>query len=224
MGHPGASDAIVSIMSFASSVVIIDSGVGNHTSVKNAFGLLGIQVTITSDAEVLAAATHLVLPGVGSFQEGMEGLQKRNLPDVLRSIVLEKHTPILGICLGMQLLASEGFEHGHFQGLGLIPGKVIELETASKGLRLPHIGWNDVHVTGNHQIIQGFAHDPIFYFVHSYHLVPEDPAVIAGTCDYGVNFAAIIEKGNIFGAQFHPEKSHSDGMQLLKNFLAVSPC
>lgn len=213
-----------SVMSAASNVVIIDSGVGNHTSVKNAFGLLGIQVTITSDAAVLASATHLVLPGVGSFQEGMEGLQKRNLPEVLRSIVLEKHTPILGICLGLQLLASEGFEHGHFQGLGLIPGKVIELETASKGLRLPHIGWNDVRVTGNHQITQGFTHDPIFYFVHSYHVVPEDPAVIAGMCDYGVNFAAIVEKGNIFGAQFHPEKSHSDGMQLLKNFLAVSPC
>ncbi len=209
-------------MSAASNVVIIDSGVGNHTSVKNAFGLLGIQVTITSDAEILAAATHLVLPGVGSFQEGMEGLQKRNLPDVLRSIVLEKHTPILGICLGMQLLASEGFEHGHFQGLGLIPGKVIELETASKGLRLPHIGWNDVHVSASHRITQGFAHDPIFYFVHSYHVVPEDPAVIAGTCDYGVNFAAIVEKGNIFGAQFHPEKSHSDGMQILKNFLTIA--
>lgn len=211
-----------SVMSAASNVVIIDSGVGNHTSVKNAFGLLGIQVTITSDAEVLAAATHLVLPGVGSFQEGMEGLQERNLPEVLRSMVLEKHTPILGICLGMQLLASEGFEHGHFQGLGLIPGKVIELETASKVLRLPHIGWNDVHVSASHRITQGFMHGPIFYFVHSYHVVPEDSAVIAGTCDYGVNFAAIVEKGNIFGAQFHPEKSHSDGMQILKNFLTTA--
>lgn len=208
-------------MSTSTFVAIIDYGLGNHRSVHNALSLLNVRSEITSDPQSISSATHLILPGVGSFKEGMEGLQAKGLVELLEKEVLQKKKNILGICLGMQLLASEGFEHGNTNGLGFIPGKVINLETKDFGYRLPHIGWNDVHLSGDHVITRGFDHDPIFYFVHSYHLVPEQPDVIAGVCDYGIEFAAIVERENIFGAQFHPEKSHNDGILILKNFLSI---
>ncbi|OGJ56915.1 imidazole glycerol phosphate synthase, glutamine amidotransferase subunit [Candidatus Peribacteria bacterium RIFCSPLOWO2_12_FULL_55_15] len=202
-------------------VAIIDCGVGNHTSVYNALTLLKIPAAITCDPEAIASSTHLIFPGVGSFAEGMEGIKERGLLELLQEEVMVRKKRILGICLGMQLFVSEGFEHGHFKGLGFIPGKVIKIDTTASGLRLPHIGWNDVHVIGDHQITKGFDRPPIFYFVHSYHVVPDDPSVIAGVCDYGVDVTALIEHANVFGAQFHPEKSHDDGMQIFKNFLEM---
>jgi len=203
------------------SVAIIDYGVGNHRSVFNAMKLLGIPASVTADPDTITSSTHLILPGVGAFNEGMEGLRERGLIELLSEEVLNKKKDILGICLGMQLIASEGFEYGHFEGLGFIKGKVIKLDAESFGYRLPHIGWNDVHIVGERNIMKGFDHDPIFYFVHSYHFVPEDETVIAGICDYGQDFAALVESENVFGAQFHPEKSHNDGMQILKNFLNI---
>lgn len=201
------------------NVVIIDAGVGNHQSVVNALSLLDVSATISSDPETIHNATHLILPGVGSFEEGMEGIRSRNLLPVLQSEVMEQKKPILGICLGMQLFASEGFEHGHFQGLGFIPGKVQMIEAGD--LHLPHIGWNNVAIKGDHPITNGFTTEPIFYFVHSYALVPENPSIVAGTCEYGTEFLAMLGQGNIFGAQFHPEKSHTDGLQIFKNFLGL---
>ncbi|MDD4628944.1 MAG: imidazole glycerol phosphate synthase subunit HisH, partial [Candidatus Peribacteraceae bacterium] len=156
-----------------------------------------------------------------SFAQGMEGLKMHGLIEVLRDEVLAKKKPILGICLGMQLFASAGFEHVPTRGLGFVPGRVIKLDTGTSGLRLPHIGWNDVHLTDAHSIGKRFDHQPVFYFVHSYHVVPDDPQVIAGVCEYGQPFAALIEQGNVFGAQFHPEKSHQDGMQIFANFLGL---
>ncbi len=208
-------------MSASSSVAIIDCGVGNHTSVYNALALLQVPAEVTSDPATIASSTHLIFPGVGSFAEGMDGLQKKGLTEIIREEVMTQKKRILGICLGMQLFASEGFEHGHHAGLGFIPGKVLKIDTSVSGYRLPHIGWNEVRVTGEHAITKHFDHPPIFYFVHSYHFIPEDPAVIAGVCDYGVDVTALIEHGNIFGAQFHPEKSHDDGMQIFKNFLEM---
>lgn len=178
-------------------------------------------VHITSDPETIAAATHLILPGVGSFGEGMRGLTGRGLVPLLQSEVIGKQKPILGICLGMQLLASEGFEHGYHAGLGFVPGSVRRIDTSQSKLRLPHIGWNDVCVTGAHPIAQGFTQTPIFYFVHSYCFLPSDRGVIAGVAEYGTEIVALLESGNICGAQFHPEKSHDDGLRIFRNFLAL---
>lgn len=200
------------------TVCIIDYGIGNLTSVKNAFALLGIDAIVSGDAEIIRKASHLILPGVGAFGEGMKNLRERNLVSVLNNEVMQKKKRILGICLGMQMFASKGFEYGEHDGLGFVTGEVVKLNV-SEELRLPHIGWNNVSISKKHQLTKTFDHEPIFYFVHSYHLVPEDPSIIAGTASYGKEFVAIIEKGNIFGAQFHPEKSHSDGLQILKNFV-----
>ncbi len=202
------------------SVAILDYGLGNVRSVLNALTLMGVVAHITGDPAQIAAATHLILPGVGSFVQGMEGLEKGGLLPVLQEEIMKKKKPILGICLGMQLFATEGFEHGHTAGLNFISGKAIKLEVKDT-VRLPHIGWNDVRMSGTHVIGRGFDHQSAFYFVHSYHLVPNDPGVIAGVCEYGQTFAALVEKGNIFGAQFHPEKSHDGGIRIFSNFLGL---
>lgn len=205
----------------ASHVVIIDYDVGNLTSVRNAIARLTPSVDISADPQALNSATHIILPGVGSFGEGMKGLSEHGFIPALREEVLVKQKPLLGICLGMQLLASEGFEHGQHAGLGFVAGSVRLIEKAPSGLRLPHIGWNDVTLSDRHPIACGFTHQPIFYFVHSYHLIPKDPSVIAGTCTYGETITALIQSGNICGAQFHPEKSHDDGLRIFQNFLAL---
>lgn len=202
-------------------VCIIDYGLGNVTSVKNAFSLIGIESVIAGDEETIRASSHLILPGVGAFGEGMKNLKERGLISVLKDEVLVKKKNILGICLGMQLFASKGFEYGEHEGLGFIKGSVVAFDTAQSKLRLPQIGWNNVAVSKTHWLTNNFDHEPIFYFVHSYHVVPEDTSIIAGRASYGQEFTAIIEKENIFGAQFHPEKSHVDGLQLLKNFTSL---
>lgn len=203
------------------SVAIIDYDVGNVTSVLNALKRLGVPATVTADPGGIAAASHLILPGVGSFSEGMKGIEARGLVPVLREEALGKKKPLLGICLGMQLLASDGFEHGHHTGLGFIPGSVRRIETGASGLRLPHIGWNNVHVRPGHPIAEGFEREPVFYFVHSFCFAPGDPRAVAGTCEYGEDIVALIQAGNICGAQFHPEKSNEDGLQVFRNFLAM---
>ncbi len=204
----------------ARSIVIIDCGVGNHGSVRNALRFIGEDPVISSDPSVIASSTHLILPGVGAFKEGMDGIHARNLRPVLDEEVLRKRKPVLGICLGMQLFASEGLEHGRHEGLGFIRGTVEKIDTSASGLRLPHVGWNNVACVAGRRITKGFTADPVFYFVHGYHLLPEDPSVVAGTCEYGIAVTALLEKDNIFGAQFHPEKSHDDGMQVFRNFLS----
>lgn len=202
-------------------ICIIDYGIGNVGSVKNALQLLDITAVISSDKKIIQEATHLILPGVGSFGDGMKNLKKRNLINILREEVMVNKKKILGICLGMQLFASRGYEHGEFEGLDFIPGEVIQIDVTESKLRLPHIGWNNVTMVKDKTITQGFKQEPIFYFVHSFHFVPEEKSVVAGTYSYGKTMVAIIESGNIFGVQFHPEKSHSDGLQILKNFINI---
>jgi glutamine amidotransferase len=158
------------------------------------------------------------LPGVGAFGDGMANLKKFGLVDILRKEVLEQKKPFLGICLGMQMLADIGMEGGNHNGLGWIAGISRKLEGDQVPLRLPHVGWNDVSVSKN-SILFGGVKRPIFYFVHSYHIVPKDVSIISGYCRYGEKFAAAIEKDNIFGVQFHPEKSQDDGLKVLDNFL-----
>ena len=204
------------------SVAIVDYGVGNLTSVQNALGTLGVKTLVTNDQAALHAATHLILPGVGSFKEGMEGLEKRGLISLLKKEVLENKKKILGICLGMQLFAEKGFEYGEQSGLGIIPGSVVKIDTSVSKLRLPHIGWNTVtKMDGQFQLLGGLPDEPIFYFVHSYKFVPKEKESIVGISEYGEEIVSMVEKENVFGTQFHPEKSHTDGLQVLKNFVTA---
>jgi imidazole glycerol-phosphate synthase subunit HisH len=210
-------------VSATSSVAIIDYGLGNLRSVANAFASLDSVVEIVSTPASLTAASHIVLPGVGAFGDGIANLRRGGWTEALEQEVRVRRKPILGICLGMQLLAKVGTEHGSWRGLGWIDATVTRLAPADQTLRLPHIGWNDVQVVGQPRLLTGLGDSPCFYFVHSYAVVPEDRGVVSGLCDYGASFAASIESGNIFGVQFHPEKSHKAGLLLLKNFLEVEP-
>lgn len=202
-------------------VVIIDYGMGNLFSVENALQSLGAKVKISNQEQDIVNAERLILPGVGAFPDGMNNLQKLGLREVLNREVLEKGKPILGICLGMQLFATTGEEYRLTEGLDWIPGRVRKFIISDPNLRIPHIGWNDVAPAENSPLFKGIS-SPIFYFVHSYHLVPQDHQTIAATCFYGEKFGAAFQRGNIFGTQFHPEKSQKSGLTLLKNFLSIN--
>ncbi len=199
-------------------VVIIDYQMGNKQSVSNAFASLGCAVVTSHQPEDIKQATHLVLPGVGAFGDGMKNLTQLGLIPILAEEVLGKKKPFLGVCLGMQLLATKGTEYGQHQGLNWIPG-VVDLIPSQAELRIPHVGWNNVAIKRKHPLVNDLGEEATFYFVHSYHFQPESPEDIVATCKYGIEFAAILQKDNIFATQFHPEKSHKDGMLILKNFL-----
>jgi len=207
----------------AASVAIVDYGLGNLRSVANAFATLDCRIEIITAPASLKDASHIVLPGVGAFGDGMENLRSKGWIEALEEQVRGQKKPFLGICLGMQLLAATGTEHGSWRGLGWIDASVNRLTAASQGLRVPHMGWNDVQVVGQPKLLKGLGDKPCFYFVHSFAVVPEDRGVVSGFCEYGTDFAACIESGNILGVQFHPEKSHKVGLALLKNFLEVEP-
>jgi len=199
-------------------IVIIDYGMGNLFSVENALKSLGASVKISSRENDIVNAEKLILPGVGAFPDGMKNLQELGLIPFLEREVLEKKKPFLGICLGMQLLATEGEEHKLTRGLGWVAGRVRRFAVDEDTFRIPHVGWNDVMPKSGQPLFQGIE-SPIFYFVHSYHLVPDDQSVVAATCQYGETFVAAVKKENIFGTQFHPEKSQKNGLRLLENFL-----
>lgn len=202
-------------------ITIVDYGMGNVGSVKNALLFLGAKVLISRELTDIEKSTHIVLPGVGAFGDGMKKLEEFGLVDVLRIEAIEKRKPFLGICLGMQLLASIGEEGGLHKGLGWVPGRVRRFKIDEEKFRVPHIGWNDVLPVNDAPLFSGIA-SSVFYFVHSYFFVPEDKNIIAATCDYGEEFPAAIQKDNIFGVQFHPEKSQKSGLALLKNFINLS--
>jgi glutamine amidotransferase len=197
-------------------IAIVDYGMGNIASVQNALALLGAEGVITAHAEDFARATHIILPGVGAYQDGMRELRERGLIPVLQKEVLEKKKPFLGICLGMQLLTSTGEEGGETKGLEFIAGRTRKL--SAEGLRLPHIGWNEVTPAGGANLFVGIP-SLDFYFVHSYVVEPADSPVTIATCTYGETFAAAIRKDNIFGVQFHTEKSQKSGLTVLRNFI-----
>lgn len=205
-----------------SLIGVVDYGSGNVTSVVNAFDALGFRATLSGDSEALKQSTHIVLPGVGAFGAAMERLRTLDLTGTLQREVIEKGKPFLGICLGHQILASLGLEFGEHEGLGWIPGRVEKIDVSLSHLRLPHIGWNHIHVLQREPLYEQMTDHPCVYFVHSYHFVAKDPTVVSAVCDYGVTLTAGIQKQNIFGVQFHPEKSQSEGLQLLKNFAEFS--
>ncbi|MFN3491806.1 MAG: imidazole glycerol phosphate synthase subunit HisH [Anaerolineales bacterium] len=200
-------------------IVIVDYGVGNLGSIKNMFKKIGYKAEPSSDPEVLRQAEKLILPGVGAFDAGMSKLRERGLIDLLNELVLEKKTPVLGHCLGMQLMTKKSAE-GTETGLGWVEAECIRFtfEQHQSHLKIPHMGWNEINVQRQHPIVSGLETDARFYFVHTYHVVCKNEADVVAYTDYGYNFASIIQKENIIGAQFHPEKSHKFGMQFLKNF------
>ena len=200
---------------------IIDCNLGNLRNVQKAFEKLGEQVIISSRQDDIEKADALILPGVGAFGDAMDTLRKMGLVDVIRKEVLEKKKPLLGICLGMQLLAIDGYEKGYHQGLGLLPMSVQQLQNEQNmpGFRLPHVGWNDITARADEVLFEGLPSGANFYFVHSFHVRCMDNSIIAATCRYGQEFAAAVHKDNIFATQFHPEKSQAYGFKVLLNFI-----
>ena len=195
-------------------VAIIDYGMGNVASVQKALNFLNINNAITGDLELIRQASHIVLPGVGSFAAGIQNLRDRNLEEVLNEMVMVKRKPFLGICLGMQLIIENGTEPVPCKGLGWIKGIVVKLN--APGMAVPHLGWNDITVK-QQDYFQGIA-DKDYYFIHSYHMLPSEKSVIAATVNYGSDIVAAVRQENIFATQFHPEKSQQAGLALLKNF------
>lgn len=204
-------------------VVVVDYGVGNLHSVRHALDLVGADVIVSADPGEIAAAERIVLPGVGAFGECVKNFQASGLVPVVSEQVRERGKPLFGICVGFQLLASEGFEMGRHAGLGWIDATVERLDVEARGLKVPHVGWNEVEPVVDSPLFNGLRRSPTFYFTHSYRVVPRDPALEAARCDYGETFTAAILRDNVFATQFHPEKSQENGLRLLENFLAWRP-
>lgn len=201
-------------------VAIIDYGVGNLRSVQQAFRYLDVEVHIISDPDHLESFTHLVLPGVGSYRRGMLSLKERNLDKAIcQQVGLGK--PLLGICLGMQLLAQRSSEDGETTGLGLINGDVdkFSFNPSESELKIPNVGFSSIEPVTNSNLFNGLGEQVDFYFTHSYRLQSEDKEAIAATSWHGESYVAAIEKGSLVGTQFHPEKSQANGLKLLKNFI-----
>ncbi|MDI6872969.1 imidazole glycerol phosphate synthase subunit HisH [Candidatus Solincola sp.] len=195
-------------------IAIVDYGMGNLRSVEKAFVFLGHQVSVTGDPREVAAAEGVVLPGVGAFGDAARELERRGLTGVLRE-VLENNRPFLGICLGYQLLFEESEESPGARGLGFLPGRVVRF---GQGLKVPHMGWNDVDPVRPHPLLQGIERGTFFYFVHSYYVVPEREEDVLTRTEYGVTFASGAAVGKVAAFQFHPEKSSSAGLRILDNF------
>ena len=209
-------------------IAIIDSGIANLRSVEKGFGRLGVKAAVVEDAHALRDASGIVLPGVGAFADGIAKLTTHGFVEpLLREI--ERGKPVLGICLGLHFLFSESEEFGIHKGLNLLGGRVRRFadgmpDRESPGLRLkvPHMGWNRVRIDRPAPILAGLPDEPYFYFVHSYYVEPTDLAVTAGSTEYGIWFTSVIWRDNLFATQFHPEKSQAAGLQLLKNFAALT--
>ena len=204
-------------------ITIVDGGLSNLGSVTNMLKHIGVDCRVTSDPDEVRAADRLILPGVGAFDNGMKSLQERGLIDALNTAVLDSSTPVLGICLGMQLL-TEGSDEGNRPGLGWIKGRAVKFDLGNnpQRLRIPHMGWSELNIPRPGRLFPDVEEQSRFYFVHSYHVQCEDSQDVAGTTWHGINVTAAVERGNIFGAQFHPEKSHRFGMRVLKTFAEVS--
>lgn len=203
-------------------LTIVDYGMGNLRSVRNAVAYLGGDAVVSSDPAVIAASDKLILPGVGSFRRAMENIRARALVAPLANAVLVRKVPVLGICLGMQLLATHGEEDGGASGLGWIPGEVVPFRFEDASARIPHVGFNDAWATSPSSRVFGhLTQAKDFYFVHSYFLRCNSDASVALWCDYHGRFCAGVERENVFGTQFHPEKSQANGLVVLGKFLRI---
>lgn len=207
------------------TVAIIDYGSGNLRSAAKAFERIADEpVLVTADADALVRADRIVLPGVGAFGDCRRGLDALDgMIDALEAAVIGGGKPFLGICVGMQLMASAGLEHGRHEGLGWIPGKVVALEPADPALKVPHMGWNELAAARPHPVLAGLPAGAHMYFVHGYHFACDDPGHILATTDYGEPLAAAVGRDNMIGTQFHPEKSQKAGLALISSFLDWRP-
>ena len=205
-------------------ITIVDYQMGNLRSVQKACESVGIAAKISSDPHEIAASEKLILPGVGGFGDAIAELRRRDLVEPIRDFAASGQ-PMLGICLGLQLLFETGYEGGTHQGIGLLAGDVVRFDWKRLGiespLKIPHMGWNQVRKTADVPILKETNDDTYFYFVHSYYVRPADPSIVALTCQYGVDFCAMIRKDNLYATQFHPEKSQAEGLKLLAAFAAL---
>jgi imidazole glycerol-phosphate synthase subunit HisH len=203
-------------------VVIVNYGMGNLGSVANMLKKVGTQAVISSDPGAIADATGLILPGVGAFDSGMRNIGDMGLLDILNEKVIEKKTPILGICLGAQLITRKS-EEGSLPGLGWIDAETIRFRTvpADDHLKIPHMGWKEITIKRDNSLLCGFEGQPRFYFVHSYYIRCTNEENVVATSEHGIEFVAAANKNNIWAVQFHPEKSHMFGLQVMKNFCAL---
>ena len=207
---------IPSVGANSPTVVVVDYGMGNLRSAQKGLEKAGVSAVVTSDPAKVRSADAVVLPGVGAFRDCMSNLTNAGLVvPVLDAI--EQGKPFLGICIGMQLLMTISEEFGVHLGLDVVPGRVVRFDQGSD-LKVPHMGWNRVHDSGDNRLFEGIEDGSFFYFVHSYYVVPEDKSVVCGWTDYGVRFCSAIARDNLFATQFHPEKSHNHGLKILENF------
>ncbi len=203
-------------------ITVIDYGMGNIGSLENMVRKVGGKVIISSDYKCLRNASKLILPGVGAFDNGVKKLKELELFEEINYLVLEKQIPILCICLGVQLICKTSDE-GSLDGFGWLNAEVVKFNfPVSENLKIPHMGWNDLKIHRNSMLFWNLPKDPCFYFVHSFHLICNDSDDIIATSFYGYDFVAAIQRNNIFGTQFHPEKSHRYGMQIIRNFVHFS--
>ena len=200
-------------------IAIIDYDAGNIKSVEKALNFLGEEAVITRDYDEILKSDKVILPGVGAFGDAMEKLHQYGLVDTIQKVV-EQKIPFLGICLGLQLMFERSDEAPGVKGLGLLPGEIVRIPK-SGDLKIPHMGWNNLKIKEGAKLFRGLEEDPYVYFVHSYYLKAEDENIVAATTEYGVTIHASVEKDNIFACQFHPEKSGTVGLQILKNFISL---
>ena len=200
-------------------ITLIDYGAGNIRSIEKALKFIGEDVQLTGDPEQIRKAEKLILPGVGSFGEAMENLNRRHLTEVIREAAA-KGTPLMGICLGLQLLFERSEESPGAEGLGILPGEVLRIPD-TPGLKIPHMGWNSLHLQNGGRLFRGVSEDAYVYFVHSYSLKAAEEEIVKAVTEYGVQIHAAVEKENIFATQFHPEKSSDVGLHMLRNFAAA---
>ena len=205
------------------NVTIVDYNSGNISSVINSFSEVGnnkVNLEVTSDLKKIKSSDKVVLPGQGSFKSCVDGLNNINgLVDTLNEFAINNKKPLLGICVGLQMFADIGYEETETKGLGWIPGKVSKIDNQKGKYKLPHIGWNQINILKNSKILKNIENNTHMYFVHSYEFIPKDKSVISATTDYSSKIVCSIEKENVFGTQFHPEKSDKTGLKIIDNFI-----
>lgn len=206
-------------------IALIDYDTGNLRSVSKAIEKLGAEVQITRDADTIKSASHVILPGVGAFKDCMAKLEEYNLTDVIKDVIASG-TPFLGICVGLQLLFEKSSEFGSTNGLGILKGEVVRFDEPSSEnhtheFKVPHMGWNSIEIKKDSKLFKGISDGEFFYFVHSYFVKDAESSNILSTTNYGVDFISSIEVGNLFGCQFHPEKSQTLGLKVLENFINI---
>jgi len=207
------------------NITIVDYGSGNISSVINSFKEVcknKCKINVSSDLKIISSSDKIVLPGQGSFKSCIEALNNiKDLNEILKQFVFDKKKPLLGICVGMQMFADVGFEETETKGLGWISGKVSKINNQNGKFKLPHIGWNEIIITKESNIFKNIENKSHMYFAHSYEFIPKEKNVISSTTDYSTNIVCSVEKENIFGTQFHPEKSDKLGLQFIENFISI---